>query len=150
MSDATETRPKPLSLLERLRATASVFMRACEHRAELAALELGEAKDEAVALSVMSVLGAVAALLSGFALNLLVAAIWWDSPARVLAVSLALAIQVLIAVTAFVVCMKRLRRWRPFDATAQQLKKDSQCLNELFQHPPPRSPAPTATRGNGI
>src|SRR5690606_23588242 len=117
MSDTTDTRPKPLSLLERLRATGSLFLRACEHRAELAALEMGEAKDEAVGLVILSVVGSVAALMSGFALNLLVAAIWWDSPSRVLAVSLALAIQVLIAVIAVVVCTTRLKRWRPFSAT---------------------------------
>lgn len=126
-----------MSGFDRVQTSAAVFVRGIDHRAELAALEMGEARDHAVGLSGLFLISAVGALLTGFAVNLLVAALWWDTPHRVLAISLSIGAQAAIAITAATLCVRRARLWRPLSQTLDQLKKDSQCLHELLT-PPPR------------
>ena len=121
--------------LDRLQASAAVFARGAEHRAELASIELGEARDEALGISVLFLIGAVAALLTGFALNFLVAAIWWDSPHRVLAIGLCAAVQAAGAAILITRCIRRARNWHPLAETFNQIKKDTQCLHELLNSP---------------
>jgi uncharacterized membrane protein YqjE len=122
----------PPSGLGRLHASAAVLARGVDHRAELAAIELVEARDQAVGLSSLFLLGGVAALLTGVALNILVAAIWWDTPHRVLAVGLFTALQAALATFAIVRATRRTRDWAPLSQTLEQLKKDAQCLRDLL------------------
>jgi uncharacterized membrane protein YqjE len=121
-----------MNAFDRLQSSAAVFVRGIDHRAELAALEMGEARDHAVGITGLFLISAVAALLTGFAINFLVAALWWDTPHRVLAIALSIAVQATIAVAAAALCVKRARVWRPLSQTIDQLKKDSQCLHELL------------------
>jgi uncharacterized membrane protein YqjE len=121
-----------MNAFDRLQSSAAVFVRGIDHRAELAALEMSEARDHAVGITGLFLISAVAALLTGFAINFLVAALWWDTPHRVLAIALSIAVQATIAVTAATLCVKRARVWRPLSQTIDQLKKDSQCLHELL------------------
>jgi uncharacterized membrane protein YqjE len=121
--------------LDRLQSSAAIIVRGADHRAELASIELGEARDQAMGISVLFLVGAVAALLTGFALNLLIAAIWWDTPHRVLAIAIAGGVQVAISATALLVCIARARQWHPFPQTFEQLRKDTRCLNDLLNSP---------------
>jgi uncharacterized membrane protein YqjE len=125
-----------MSGFDRVQTSAAVFVRGLDHRAELAALEMGEARDHAVGISGLFLISAVSALLTGFAINFLVAALWWDTPHRVLAIGLSIAVQATIAITAAVLCVRRARLWRPLPQTIDQLRKDSQCLHELLTLPP--------------
>lgn len=121
--------------LDRLRSSAAIIVRGADHRGELASIELGEARDQATSISVLLLVGAVAALLTGFALNLLIAAIWWDTPQRLLAIGIAGGVQAAISVGALVLGITRARQWHPFPQTFEQLRKDSRCLNDLLSSP---------------
>jgi uncharacterized membrane protein YqjE len=120
--------------LGRLQSSAATILRGADHRAELASLELGEARDKALGLSVLFLIGAVATLLTGFALNLFVAALWWDTPHRLLAIGLLAGVQAAGAIGAIAVCVSRARQWNPLSETFDQLKKDTQCLHELLKN----------------
>ena len=102
------------------------------HRAELASIELAEARNEAV-VSLLLVWGTAALLLLfGIAATLVVAASVWDTPHRVPVLALLSAVYLLGALIFGVIARNRLKAWHPFEATADQLKRDGQCLDELF------------------
>ncbi|MCU0794187.1 MAG: phage holin family protein [Opitutaceae bacterium] len=121
----------------RIPSSAAAMLRGLDHRAELATLELGEAREHATGIAALFLISAVAALLTGFAVNLFIAALWWDTPHRLLAVGAAIAVQGALAAGAAGACLRRARSWRPLPETIDQFKKDSQCLHELLT-PPPR------------
>lgn len=121
-----------LHFFDRLRATADVLSRGLGHRSELAALEIGEAGQRATNLVMLLACGALAGLLAGFALNLLVAAIWWDSPHRVLAVGIALGAQGILCAALLLRGRSLAANWRPLETTVEQLKKDCRCVQEIF------------------
>lgn len=133
MNTSVDTAPLPG--LGRLQSSAAVLARGFDHRAELAAIELGEARDHAVGISGLFMLGAVAALLTGFAINFFVAALWWDTPHRLLAIGLLAGVQGAVALTAVLTAVNRARSWYPLAHTFDQLKKDSQCLRDLLTPP---------------
>jgi uncharacterized membrane protein YqjE len=131
----TSTAESPPAGLGRLHASAAVFARGVDHRAELAAIELVEARNQAAGLSGLYLIGGVVALLTGVAINFLVAAIWWDTPHRILAVGLFTGLQATVATIAIVAATRRMREWAPLSQSFQQLKKDAQCLRELLTSP---------------
>jgi uncharacterized membrane protein YqjE len=120
---------------DRLQSSAAAILRGADHRSELASIELGEAREQATGISVLFLVGGVAALLTGFAINLLVAALWWDTPHRLLAIGIAVGAQAAIAVTALVISVGRARQWHPFPQTFEQLRKDTRCLQEILNSP---------------
>jgi uncharacterized membrane protein YqjE len=126
-----------IPIVGRMRATIGIVARGLEHRAELAGVELVEARQEAAIVSAYLAVGALIALHAGLAANLLIAAIWWDSPHRVLAMVVALTAQASLAAICIGIGVFRARRWHPFATTIEQLKKDSQCVRDLTQ---PKSP----------
>ena len=130
MSSSPDSTTEPSS--GRFQASAAVVARGVEHRAELAGLELCEARHEALSLTGLFLIGAVAALLTGFAINFFVAALWWDTPHRLLAIGLTAGIQAVVATVVIVLCVRRARVWRPLAFTIDQIKKDSQCLRDLL------------------
>jgi len=121
--------------LGRLQSSASVLVRGIDHRAELASLELSEAKDRAIGFSGLLVAGIVTALLTGFALDIFVAALWWDTPHRLLAIGILVVVQAVVAVIAFARGFKQVKLWHPLFQTINQLKKDTQCLRDLLTSP---------------
>jgi uncharacterized membrane protein YqjE len=118
--------------IDRLQASAAAILRGADHRSELASIELGEARDQATGISVLFLVGAVSALLAGFAANFFVAALWWDTPHRLLAVGLAAGVQAVISAVALTLCVARARQWHPFPQTFEQLRKDTKCLHDLL------------------
>ena len=136
MSDSDSTPP---TLLGRLGSSVTVIARGVEHRAELAALELDEARTNTVSLLTLLVAGAVVALLTGFALNFFVAALWWDTPHRLLSIGLLAGVQAVAAIWLIARWRHQARSWRPRASTFEQLRKDGQCLHELIKNPLTRS-----------
>ena len=118
--------------LNKIGEYSRLALRALGHRAELAGIELAEARNEAV-VSLLFVWGAAALLLLfGFALTFLIAAAVWDTAMRVPVLGAITFLYLVAGIGLAVVARQRLVAWRPFEATADQLKKDGQCLEKIF------------------
>ena len=125
--------PKPRPQLPAPGVVFSLLGESCTHRAELAALELGEARDHALVSTLLAAGTAALALFTGFALTLLIASLVWDSPHRAgWLVGLCLVYLGAAAATGFAL-VKRLRTWQPLNETHTQLQEDFQCLSKLIK-----------------
>lgn len=118
----------------RLAASARVLLRALGHRLDLAALEAREARVELVFFVALLGMAVAAAFLAGFTLSLLVAAIFWDTPYRVVALVCLAVAQIAAAVAGLGWVRARARAWRPLAETREQLRKDAECLNRFAFH----------------
>jgi uncharacterized membrane protein YqjE len=116
----------------RLGSRAGLLLRAVEHRAALAALELAEAQRLCLRTLTVAVLGAVLLLLAGGTVALLVAAVYWDTEYRVLALALLGGVELVAGVAGVWFALARWRRWAPFEHTRDQLDKDASCLREIL------------------
>ena len=116
----------------RWKDTAAIVLRGLGHRARLAAVEVEEAKEESARAVVLFAGAMTAFLLAGFALNLMVAAVFWDTSYRVVAIAVLCALQVAIGVAVVLRMRHQWRSWRPFSATTDQLELDHECLDRLF------------------
>lgn len=116
----------------RLGSNADVLLRALENRMALAGLELEEARQRAERAFLAALASGTLLLLTGTALNLLVAAIFWDTPNRVLALLILAGVQLLLAATLGWWSYAHWKRWEPLEHTRDQLAKDSACLREIF------------------
>lgn len=103
-----------------------------EHRAELAALELAEARRHALVSLLLAVTAAVLLLLAGMALTLLVAALVWTSPYRAWWLAGLALLHLGLAASAAAALRRRLHGWRPLAETCTQLREDYRCLHELL------------------
>ncbi len=113
----------------------SAAVEALRHRAELAALEAAEARDQLVATGALAALAAGLVLLAGLAGTLTAAWLVRDEPAG-WAVLAGLALLYLAAAAGCVAGARaRWRRWRPFATTAAQLRKDGSCLQTIMNPP---------------
>lgn len=121
--------------LSRIRTGAEVVLRGVEHRAELAALEFDELRAHTTVASWLIGGGIACFFLAGFAATLLVAAIYWDTPHRVGALSWLVGVELLLGVGAIAWLCRCWRTWRPWSATREQLRRDVQCLHQIFQPP---------------
>ncbi len=125
-----------LENVTRLGSNADVVLRALENRAALATLELEEARQRMEAMAVAGAASAIVALLVGVTANLIVAAIFWDTPHRVLALSILGGVELVVAIGGAWFACSRWRQWRPLEHTRDQLSKDSACLREVFSREP--------------
>ena len=116
----------------RFQAGADVALHALEHRAELEALELDEARGRALLAALLVAVGGAALLLAGVAITVLVAAVYWDTPQRVGAITWVVVIDVVLAAVVVTFLGVRFRNWRPFHATREQLRKDCVCLHQVM------------------
>jgi len=103
------------------------------HRADLASLEAGEARDHAIVSLLLAASAAVLVLLTGFAVTLLLASLAWDSPHRLAWLILICVVYLGSTVAASLVLVRRLRTWRPLEETQKQIKEDLQCLGKLIK-----------------
>jgi uncharacterized membrane protein YqjE len=110
----------------------SLFSEATAHRAELAGLELAEARDHALHSTVLAVVTGALVILTGFSLTLLAAAIVWDNPHRNWWLGAMGALYAGITLVLFFNFLRRMRAWRPMEETSRQLKSDCQCLQHLL------------------
>jgi len=111
----------------------SLFSESVSHRAELASVEVGEARDHALISTLLAVGTVVLALFTGFAITLLLASLVWDSPHRVWWLAAICAIYLGSAIFTGVTLVKRVRTWRPMSETTNQLQEDFQCLSQLIK-----------------
>lgn len=116
-------------------AIGTAAVEALGHRAELAALEAGEAGDHLVVTGALVMLAAGLALLAGLAGTLVAAWLVRDLPGG-WAVIAGLAVLYLAAAAGCLAAARaRWRRWRPFQTTAAQLRKDGTCLQAILNPP---------------
>jgi len=98
-----------------------------ESRAELFLLELKEERVRLVAALLLALTVGICALMSLLLVTFTVVVVFWDSYR--IPVLMALTVAYLAgAVGAFVSLRRRLRRWRAFAASLEQIKKDRACL----------------------
>lgn len=115
-------------------STRRIFRRALamgENRLELLLLELQEERERLVLAIILALGATIFALLAGVALTVaLAAALWNYSP--VLAM-LAMAVIYLSAGAILFGRLTKLRKdWQTLPATLDQLKKDRECLDHIF------------------
>lgn len=111
----------------------SLFSESVAHRAELASVEVGEARDHALVSTLLAAGTVVLALFTGFAVTLLLASLVWDSPHRLWWLTGLCALYLGAAVLTGFTLVKRLRTWRPMSETTSQLQEDFQCLSQLIK-----------------
>lgn len=111
----------------------SLFAESVAHRAELAALELAEAREHALGSLLLAAGTAALVLFTGFALTLLAASLVWDLPNRGWWLAGLLAAYLAGAVGAGCLLTRRLRTWRPLAEVSAQLQEDARCLTHLIK-----------------
>jgi len=121
-----------LETANRLRAHGDLVLRALENRAALAVLELEEAYRRLAAAATLGAVCAALVLLAGVSATFLVAAISWDTPARVAALAWTSGVEVVLAVIVGGLTRARWKRLRLLEHTRDQLTKDAACLREVI------------------
>ena len=132
-SPASFTSPTGRPQLPAARVVLELFSESVAHRAELAALELAEAREHAAGSALLAGATVALALFTGFALTLLVASVVWDQPNRGWWLGGLGAVYLIAAITTGLVLARRLRTWRPLGETQTQLQQDYQCLSHLIK-----------------
>ncbi|MFT3781941.1 MAG: phage holin family protein [Nibricoccus sp.] len=119
---------------------AKVLIDGLKHRSQLAAVELGSARDHLHRTTVFGAIAFILALLGAFTVNFTLVAAVWDRADRALILGLVgIGYLVLAGVFGYLVG-RRLKTWTPWKETVEQLKKDHECVQDLF---PPKHSAPT-------
>lgn len=99
------------------------------NRAELLLVELQEERLRLLDALLLLMAGSVCALMALIMATLTVVVIFWDTH-RMLVLTLFILLYLCAAGTAFGLLHSRLRRWRAFAATLDQIKKDRSCFKE--------------------
>lgn len=111
----------------------SILSESASHRAELASLELGEARDHALVSTLLAAGTAALGLITGMAITLFFASLVWDGPHRIAwMVGICVVYLALTAGLAFAL-VRRLRSWHPLEEVQSQLQEDIQCLSKLIK-----------------
>ncbi|HUA68843.1 MAG TPA: phage holin family protein [Candidatus Saccharimonadales bacterium] len=100
-----------------------------ENRVELFLLELREERLRLMELLLLLLAGTVCALMALLMITFVVVVFFWDTH-RLLVIALIIAAYAGAATIAFGMLRSRLRRWRAFVATLEQIKKDQECFKE--------------------
>jgi uncharacterized membrane protein YqjE len=109
-----------------------LFTESVAHRAELAAIELDEAREHAVTSSILAALALTLVLFTGIGFTFFYAGAVWESPNRNLWLGGLCGVYLAAAAIVCVLLTRRLRTWRPMGETQGQLQRDYQCLSQLF------------------
>jgi uncharacterized membrane protein YqjE len=99
------------------------------NRAELLLVELQEERVRLLDALLLLMAGGVCGLMALIMATLTVVVIFWDTH-RMLVLTLFILLYLCVAGTAFGLLHSRLRRWRAFAATLDQIKKDQSCFKE--------------------
>lgn len=116
-------------LLSPLRRMLKTLRDAAENRVELFLVEWQEERLRMLDALWLLMVGTVCALMALILATLIVVVIFWDTH-RMLVLALLLLAYTGVAVTAFGILYSRLKRWRAFAATLEQIKKDQACFKE--------------------
>jgi len=99
------------------------------NRVELFLVEWQEERVRLLDALVLLLAGTVCALMALLMITLALLVIFWDTH-RMLVLALIILAYTAAAATAFGTLRSRLRRWRAFAATLEQIKKDQACFKE--------------------
>lgn len=110
-----------------------LFSEAAGHRAQLAQLELGEARDHALVSAILAAAAGILTLLAGLALTLLAAALVWDSVHRHWWLAGLGVLYLILAGSIGYALYRRLQRWHPLAETKFQLDQDGACLARILR-----------------
>jgi len=110
-----------------------LFGESIAHRAELAALELEEAREHVTGSTILAGVVGALALFTGFAFTLLVASLVWDLPSRAWWLGGLCVLYLGAAVTCGMILSHRLRTWQPLEEIQSQMQQDYQCLSQLIK-----------------
>jgi uncharacterized membrane protein YqjE len=125
--------PPARAVLPPLGQVLALAGEAASHRAELAALELDEAREHLAGTGALAAVAAALTLLGGVAFTALVAGLVWDDAHRNWWLGGLCAAYLLGAAAAGWAVRRRVRTWRPLEETRHQLGEDQRCLSRLFQ-----------------
>jgi len=100
-----------------------------ENRVELFLVEWREERLRLLELLLLLLAGTVCALMALLMVTLAIVVFFWDTH-RLLVVALIILAYAGAAAAAFGMLRSRLRRWRAFAATLEQIKKDQACFKE--------------------
>jgi len=99
------------------------------NRAELFLVEWREERLRLLDALLVLLVGTICALMALLAITFVVVVIFWDTH-RILVLALIILAYTGGAATAFGLLRSRMRRWRAFAATLEQLRKDQACFKE--------------------
>jgi uncharacterized membrane protein YqjE len=100
-----------------------------ENRVELFLLELREERLRLMELLLLLLAGTVCSLMALLMVTFGIVVFFWNTH-RLLALTLIILAYIVAATVAFGMLRSRLRRWRAFGATLDQIKKDQACFKE--------------------
>jgi len=100
-----------------------------ENRVELFLVEWEEERLRLLDALLLLMVGIVCVLMALIMATLVVVVIFWDTH-RLLVLTLFILTYLSAAATAFGLLHSRLRRWRAFATTLEQIKKDQSCFKE--------------------
>ena len=115
----------------------SVVAEALVHRAELASLELEEAKRHGMVTVVLTAVASGLLLLAGFTSTFALAACVWTREDRGVILSCVALAYLLAAVSLGLFVVRRLRTWVAFPETCKQFREDCACIHGLATSPRP-------------
>jgi uncharacterized membrane protein YqjE len=133
MSPPAPPAPAPRPQLPAPGVALALFTESVAHRAELAALELAEARDHAFGSTLLAGAAGTLVLCTGFAFTLLVAGLVWDDPHRGWWLGGLCTVYLAATLATGFILARRLRAWRPLGDTHVQLQRDYQCLSNLLK-----------------
>ncbi len=146
------TTPTP-SIPEALRALSAAIVATARTRLELFGIELAELKANAVRMGITAALGLLCVAMAAAVFTALIAAVFWDTEHRLLAIGL-LGLAWLVAGLLCLWCVARTaRRARhPFVLTIAELERDIEVLSSPLAEPQSggrRSYAPARSAASG-
>lgn len=100
-----------------------------DNRVELFLVEWREERLRLMELLLLLLTGTICALMALLMITLAVVVFFWDTH-RLLVLTLIIVAYAGSAAVAFGMVRSRLRRWRAFAATLEQIKKDQACFKE--------------------
>lgn len=121
------------SFASRLFRSAPHLARGLANRRDLARLDLEEAWCKCVRTFVVALASMLFFSLAAAGLMVIVAAVYWDTPHRVLAVSVFAGAEAFVALSGVLWIWLGWRRWRFFQTTFEQLERDAECLARIIK-----------------
>ncbi|HVU26386.1 MAG TPA: phage holin family protein [Verrucomicrobiae bacterium] len=124
-----ETNQPEGGLFATFKRMLATFRNILENRFELFLTELEEERIRLFDALLLALAGVVCTLMALIVLTFMVVVIFWDTH-RVLALAIFGLIYAGLAVAVFCLLRSRLRRWKTFSATMEQIKKDRACFKK--------------------
>jgi uncharacterized membrane protein YqjE len=112
--------------------TPRVVVEALMHRAELASVELKEARQHGLRTAILAGVSGALLLLGGFCATFALAAAVWNRDDRGLILGLVTVGYLVAAGILAFLAARRMKTWKPFSETARQFREDSACIHDII------------------